>query len=152
MRSTIQPRASARAVLAVAGGLLLLAASASAGLAATKTTITIDVNVVAGTEMFVTSGGALCEKGTAVSFDFRGAGGGQAGTFHLQKTLTCDDDTGTFTIAVNAATAHGSPTDQGGWSVVGGTGAYVGLHGGGNLVGTYTDTGIIDQYTGVVSN
>ena len=26
------------------------------------------------------------------------------------------------------------------------------LHGGGDHVGTYTDTGIVDQYTGVVSS
>ena len=46
----------------------------------------------------------------------------------------------------------GPPRDQGGWNVIGGTGAYAGLQGGGNLVAVYTDTGIIDHYTGVVTN
>jgi hypothetical protein len=73
-----------------------------------------------------------------------------AGSFHLTKTLVCTDGSGTFTIRVHAATVFGSPTDQGGWSVVGGTGDYAGLRGGGNLVGTYVPNGIIDVYTGVV--
>ena len=53
---------------------------------------------------------------------------------------------------MNAATTFGSPTDQGGWYVISGTGDYTGLSGGGNLVGTYVSNGIIDVYTGVVQN
>jgi hypothetical protein len=115
---------------------------------ATATTIRVDVGA---TETFTTTGGALCPSGTAASFDFRFGGGPRAGSFHLTKTLTCDDHSGSFTIEVDAAVVFGSPTDQGGWSVADGTGAYDGLRGGGSLVGTYTDTGIIDLYTGRVT-
>ena len=66
------------------------------------------------------------------------------------KTLVCDDGSGGFTISVNAATVFGSPTDQGGWAVVSGTGAYTTLKGGGNVVGTYVTDGIVDSYTGSV--
>jgi len=66
------------------------------------------------------------------------------------KTLVCDDGSGSFTIEVNAATVFGTPNDQGGWAVLGGTDDYATLSGGGNLVGTYVPDGIIDLYTGVV--
>jgi hypothetical protein len=49
---------------------------------------------------------------------------------------------------VNAATVFGAPTATGGWAVLGGTDRYATLHGGGNVVGTYVDEGIIDRYTG----
>ena len=61
-----------------------------------------------------------------------------------------DDGSGTFTITFDAATVFGSPQDQGGWKVVGGTGDYETLRGGGNLVGTYIPGGIIDLFTGGV--
>ena len=142
-------------IAAGAIGLFLLTAP-SVGLAAGATTIRIDVNDVAGVESFTTTGGVLCPDGIATT-DFHHFGGdfgghGAAGSFHLTKTLDCEDGSGTFTIRVNAATVFGSPTDQGGWSVASGTGDYEGLVGGGYLVGTYVETGIIDLYTGVVSN
>jgi hypothetical protein len=137
--------------IATAAIALLLVAPAS-GLAAGETTITIDVNSAG--ETFTATGGVVCSGGTATT-DFHHFGGSQAGaagSFHLTKTLECTDGSGTFTIRVNAATVLGSPTDQGGWAVVGGTGEYVGLKGGGNLVGTYYDDGIIDVYTGSLRN
>jgi hypothetical protein len=135
--------------LAIGGALLVLTAAPVQATGAVATTISI--HIVGSTETFTTTGGALCPSGSSASSGFRFAGGGRAGTFHLDKTLTCDDGSGTFTISVNAATANGSPTDQGGWSVTGGTGAYASLSGGGNLVGTYFDGGIDDLYTGRVT-
>ena len=70
-----------------------------------------------------------------------------AGSFHLTKTLDCTDGSGTFTIVINAATVFGSPTDQGGWAVLSGSGAYATLRGGGSLVGTYVPDGIMSTYT-----
>jgi len=134
---------------AAVAGLLLAAVAASPAAASGKVSITLDVNTTAGTETF-TAGGAFCPSGTAVSQDFHFGGGGWAGTFHLQKVLTCDDGSGTLTINVDAATAHDAPTDQGGWSVASGTGVYAGTTGGGRIVGTYYDNGIIDSYTGAL--
>jgi hypothetical protein len=135
---------------AVAAGTALMIAGGVGAAAATRTSITIDANNVTG-ETFTTTGGALCPAGTATT-DFDHFGGGNvAGSFHLTKTLICTDGSGSFVISVNAATVFGAPQDQGGWSVVGGTGDYADLSGGGSLVGTYVPTGIIDVYTGVVT-
>lgn len=133
--------------LVVAGAIAVSVAAPVQAAGATPTTIRIVVD--GPTETFTTTGGALCQSGDSVSFNFHFGGGNHAGSFHLDKLLTCDS--GTLTIHVDAATVFGSPTDQGGWSVVSGTGAYAGFHGGGSLVGTYTDTGIIDLYTGRVT-
>lgn len=131
--------------------LLLGAALASPVAAASRVQIVIDVNSMTGTETFVATGG-FCPSGSAVSHDFRSTGHGEnhAFTFHLAKTLTCADGSGTLTILVDAATTDGASGDQGGWSVGSGTGAWASAAGGGNVVGTYVPTGIIDRYTGEI--
>jgi hypothetical protein len=135
---------------AVAAITLLLALAPISAIAAGHTTITL--NSLSSGETFTATGGVICASGTATT-DFDHFGGGPvAGSFHLTKTLTCTDGSGTITIRVNAATVFGSPTDQGGWAVVSGTGDYTSLSGGGNVVGTYVADGIIDLYTGVLRN
>ena len=137
--------------------VVALAAFAPASSAATGSPvqITLDVNTTVGTETF-TAIGAFCPSGTAESGNFRFAGGGQGRgqgfTFHLEKTLTCDNGSGTLTIAVDAATHLGEPTDQGGWSVISGTRDWSGASGGGQIVGTYNSDGIVDVYTGIISS
>ena len=128
-------------------GLLLLAAGMPAASAANRVTITIDANFQTGVETFSASGG-FCASGTSGTSNLAIVGGGHGLTFHLDKTLTCDDGSGSLVIAVNAATHAAHPEDQSGWAVMGGTGRWAAASGGGNLVGTYTDTGVIDQYTG----
>ena len=131
-----------RGAVAVTTVLLLLAVPTALA-AAGSTTITLNSFA---TETFTATGGVVCSSGTATTDFHKFAGDGTAGSFHLTKTLVCSD--GSFTIVVNAATVFGSPTDQGGWAVLDGTGAYATLKGGGNLVGTYVPDGIIDVYTG----
>lgn len=136
-----------RAVVAAASLVLLLVAP-SAVAAKSMTVITLNSFAI---ETFTATGGVVCPSGTATT-DFHKFGGGPvAGSFHLTKTLVCDDDSGSFTIEVNAATVFGSPTDNGGWGVLSGTDRYATLHGGGMIVGTYVEEGIIDQYTGSLS-
>lgn len=143
--------------LAVRLALALVAALAVAApvQAAGATAVSIEVTgVFGGTETFTTTGGVLCPEGTATTEISRVTGSDRsaAGSFHGEKTLVCADGTGTFTITFDAATVFGSPQDQGGWHVVGGTGDYVTLRGGGNLVGTYIPDGIIDRFTGRVKS
>jgi hypothetical protein len=116
--------------------------------AATTEPVRIDLHVVFETseETFTATG--FCLEGTAESFGFHQAGRGRATTFHLFKTLTCLDGSGTLTIRVEASAVLGFSGTIGGWSVVGGTGDYAGTHGGGMLVGTSFDGGIDDVYTG----
>ena len=90
----------------------------------------------------------LCPSGDAFT-DFHHGGGNfvKAGSFHLAKLIVCDDDSGSFVIRVNAGTNFvvGDGT-TGGWSVQpgSGTGAYVGLSGGGSVVGIDSHTPPID--------
>jgi hypothetical protein len=137
--------------VALAGLLSVLVAAPAAAAGATNTTI--EITGIAGVETFTTTGGLLCPDGTSENFfeNFGGSPFSHAGTFHGYKTLTCNDGSGTFSITYDAGTVWGSPQDQGGWKVIGGTDDYASLQGGGNLVGTYTDDGIIDLYTGRVS-
>lgn len=136
----------------VLGMLLALLVAPVASAAAPPTTVlTIDV-LFEGPETFTATGGVICDSGTAVTESAFVAGFGRmgrgVGTFHLVKTLTCDDGSGTFKILVNAVTAPSSPGTLGGFAAGGGTGDYAGLHGAGSLVGTAKDGGIIDVYTG----
>lgn len=138
------------------GLLLTLLVAPTASAAAPPTTVlTIDI-VFDVSEEFTASGGVICESGTAET-DLHGfTGGGAQGrgvvTYHLVKTLTCDDGSGTFQILVNASTAPSSPGTLGGFAVIGGTGDYAGLRGAGSLVGTNQDGGIIDVYAGNLTN
>jgi hypothetical protein len=143
----VSTRSFRRVAIGALAGLFLLAGPASA-IAANRTVITLDS--LASGETFVATGGVVCPEGTATT-DFKKFGGSdrsRAGTFHLTKTLVCEDGSGTFTIVVNAATLFDSPTDHGGWAVLSGTGDYETLRGGGIVVGTYVPDGIIDVYSG----
>jgi len=143
--------------IALASGVLGSLLLAQVATAAAPPITTMTINVVFGvSEDFTATGGVVCDKGQAVTDPQFGAGWGAmgrgVGTFHLIKTLTCDDGSGTFQILVDAATAPSSPGTLGGLAVVGGTGDYVGLHGAGSLVGTGTIDGIVDQYSGRLLN
>jgi hypothetical protein len=117
------------------------------------TTITLN-SVFGGVETFTATGGVVCDSGTAVTDPIYFAGGGRQGrgvfTFHLVKTLTCDDGSGTFKLLIDAAASPNSGGTVGGFAAGQGTGDYVGLRGGGSLVGTgFPDgSGITDVYTG----
>jgi hypothetical protein len=142
----------ARRIGAVIGILGALLATPPAS-AATETTITIDV-VFGGSETFTATGGVVCDSGTATTEGFVRGGGNQGKgvfTFHVVKTLTCDDGSGTFKLLVDAAASPTSPGTVGGFAAGGGTDDYVGLHGGGSLVGTATETGITDVYWGMLT-
>jgi hypothetical protein len=138
------------AVLSSVAAAALLLASVMPALAASGVEITLHANFDTGEETF-TATGAFCAGGTAETSDLRIVGGRSALTFHLRKTLTCDDGSGTLVMDVDAATSYGHPfTDGGGWSVAGGTGDWAGASGGGRLVGEYVADGVIDHYAGVI--
>jgi len=132
-----------------AGLVAALGLAPSAFAAPTPTTITIDIEFGVAEE-FTATGGVVCDHGFAITDPFFFAGGGRQGrgngTFHLIKTLTCDDGEW-FQIRVNAAQT--STGTIGGWSVVGGSDAYATLRGGGQIVGEgISETQLIDHYTG----
>ncbi|HET9084708.1 MAG TPA: hypothetical protein VFN41_09930 [Candidatus Limnocylindrales bacterium] len=144
-------RARIGAVIGMVGALI---AAPSASAAPTATTISI--HIVFGnpaTETFTTTGGLLCLSGTAISDPFFQTFGGRQNrgnfTFHLVKTLTCDDDSGTFKLLVDAASTRTGTV--GNFAAGRGTDDYVGIHGGGHLVGTGFNGGLDDFYTGMVT-
>lgn len=143
-----------RRLAASLGAALVLALSFAAGaLAAGGTSVEITVTGDNNVETFVTTGGVLCASGDSEN-TFQGFGGSfmsRAGSFHGYKTLTCDGSGEQFVITYDAAAVFGSPQDQGGWHFVEGTGPYASCVGGGNLVGYYTETGIVDHYTGTLN-
>lgn len=149
-------RTNRRTLAGLAGaGLLALAVAAPAAAGSGRVAITLDANFATELETF-TATGQFCPAGTAETPGIFFAGRGRAATFHLFKVLTCADRSGTLTIRVDAATIDGAPGDQGGWSVVEGTGAWAGAGGGGRLVGTYYDNGggdagVVDVYTGAIN-
>ena len=111
-----------------------------------------------GASTFTASGGGLCASGTVTNDSFRGTGSNHAAafTFHLVKTFTCADGSGSFSLRYQAMVQPCDPTDAGTWVVVGGTGRYAGLRGAGTMVGNYypTDacdaTGVVDHLTGMM--
>jgi hypothetical protein len=144
-----------RAALAVGASLLLVGLMTGGTVARDAAIITIAIDLDTGVETFTTNSPLLCPSGEATTDFERGAGNFRAaGSFHLTKLLTCDDSSGSFVIRVDAGSNFvvGDGT-TGGWSVVpgSGTGSYVGLRGGGSLVGVNSDSppiDLIDSYFG----
>jgi hypothetical protein len=140
--------------LAILAGLVGAVAWATPTAAAAPTTIDIDVTFGVTLEPFTTDGGVLCPSGDAITHNVSIVGGGRQGkgtiTFHLVKTMYCDDGA-TFELLVDAVK---TPTGtRGGFAVGQGTGSLAGVHGGGSLVGTDISggAGIHDHYRGRVT-
>jgi hypothetical protein len=128
----------------IAAALIVAPVSASSG----KVSIRLDVNFDTGVEQF-TASGAFCPSGHGVS-DAYPTGGG-ALVFHVHRTFVCDADGGSLTIDLAATTSALFDGTSGGWTVVGGTGPYAGAHGGGQIIGVNSDTGIVDTYSGTIT-
>ena len=141
--------------MALGAALLVLGITTGAALGKEPAIITIEVDLDTGTETFTADSPLLCPSGDAFTDFERGAGNFRAaGSFHLTKLLVCDDGSGSFVIRIDAASNFvvGSGT-TGGWSVVpgSGTGDYVGLKGGGNVIGINSDEppiDLVDSYFG----
>lgn len=133
-------------------GLLAAAVVATAALAAGSaqaappTSVVIQGHTVFadGYGTFTTSGAGLCASGTTTDQLLVSGGGGKT-LFHVLKTFTCDDQSGTFVVNLQAVAA---PVFR--WNVVSGTGAYTNLHGSGSGVGVGFLGGVDDTYTGMV--
>lgn len=141
-------RKSRRIGTAIAASLLALTATAGGATAAPAPLIVIEIDLDTGTETFTTNTSLLCPEGDAITdFDFGAGNFGAAGTFHLDKLLVCDDGSGSFVIRLDAASNFvvGNGT-SGGWSVVPGSGTddYVGLKGGGHVVGVNQEDPVVD--------
>jgi hypothetical protein len=70
--------------------------------------------------------------------------------FHVRKTITCDDGSGTFTLLIQARLGFngGFEATSGSWVVLSGTGIYTSLRGQGAVIGTELEHGVSDAYVG----
>jgi hypothetical protein len=131
----------------------LSALAPAPALATTPTPVAIEVQTIFanGFGTFTTSGAGLCPGGTTTDVGF--ASGFQSPNhinFHVRKTFTCADGSGTFTALVQGHFVFGSPSDSFEWTIVTGTGAYADLHGDGSGVGDELPAEVDDHFTGSV--
>ncbi len=107
---------------------------------------------------FVASGpavvaGLICSTGVAADLQSMPSGwqSFRATNYHLDKQFTCDDDSGTFILHMEAR-IDPRKGDTANWNVVGSTGEYAALHGSGKLYGVFFEdsigSGVIDNLTG----
>ncbi len=98
--------------------------------------------------------GLICAKGTVYDMWAVVAGPPDFAkqNFHMLKQFVCEGDSDYFVINLTAHVNFDPYKDTGEWNMLKGTGAYEMLHGQGTLVGTPTDTGVFDVYTGWVNN
>ena len=117
--------------------------------------ITADVDIATATGDFTATGAAvangyLCPAGVATGEyvgDFNE--GRRFTTFTIDYTLTCDDLSGAAYLRLNVWLNRDTGRTFALWRATGGEGNYVGLRGGGWLIGTPTVPGEIeDAYTG----
>jgi hypothetical protein len=94
--------------------------------------------------------GDVTDTGPAIGAGFQSE---RAVNLQVIKEFTCNDRSGSFLVKLQVRIVFGDPAvDNFRWVVVGGTGAYGGLHGSGSGYGDYSDpsVGVIDVYDGGV--
>ena len=138
---------------ALAGAAVAALVGAGSAFATTPTPVTIEIKTpfATGIGTFTTSGAGLCPSGTTTDQSFGTPPEAKFhANFHVLKTFTCADGSGTFTANVQAHLIFGAPTDSFTWNILSGTGAYANLQGSGNGVGDELDTEIDDHFVGAV--
>jgi hypothetical protein len=87
-----------------------------------------------------------CETGTVVNGESKTHFTPWGGVFVGVKEFTCDSGAGGFDVRLNARfSGFGS---RGAWTLIDAWGEYEGAKASGSLVGTVTENGIDDHYTG----
>ena len=100
--------------------------------------------------VFTSDGSIVCASGTTSNETFGSGFQSDRGViFHVRKTITCDDGSGSFTLQLQARAGFNvGDMTSGPWVVLRGTGDYATLRGQGTVTGTFTPGGVIDAYTG----
>ena len=117
-------------------------------------TFTVDEQFDPPSGVFTSDGSVVCPTGTTSNLTFGSGFQSNRGViFHVRKTITCDDGSGTFTLQLQARAGF-NVGDQtfGPWVVLNGTGDYVGLTGRGTVTGTQSPGAVSDVYVGWLSN
>jgi hypothetical protein len=100
--------------------------------------------------VFTSDGSIVCASGTTSNETFGTGFQSQRGViFHVRKTITCDDGSGTFTLLIQARLGlNVGDSTFGPWVVLSGTGDYTNLHGRGTVTGAPVPGGVSDVYEG----
>ena len=146
------------AVLVVPLAAVLSAAASAPAAAAEPVEVVVDVPFDGSPGSFTADGAGLCAGGTYADSAIRTTGAGRGHdrtlTFHLDRTFTCSDGSGSFTVRISARWHPCDATNAGSWVVLRGDGDYAGLHGAGQLVGSYVGAdpcspeGVVDVLSG----
>ena len=100
--------------------------------------------------VFTSDGSVVCPTGTSSNETFGSGFQSDRGViFHVRKTITCNDGTGTFILQIQARLGFNvGDMTYGPWVVLSGTGRYASLNGAGTVTGTQTAGGVSDVYVG----
>ena len=133
------------AILAAALGVLPAAAAPPQ-----TQTFTVVEQFEPDSGVFTSDGSVVCPSGTTSNNTFGSGFQSDRGViFHVRKTITCDDGTGTFILQLQARLGFNvGDMTFGPWVVLSGTGRYESLHGAGTVTGTQTEGGVSDTYVG----
>ena len=106
---------------------------------------------------FVATGAAvdagwMCPKGDTQDSGVTGSPFTGGARFVGDKTFTCDDGSGAFTLRFDATVIDDPFSDVGTWRVISGTGDYTTLAGEGAVTGALSDAGILDLWAGAIQN
>ena len=137
-------------VLVLVGAMLVTLAVPGGATPPTETEIENPIVFGEDPTDFTATGGVVCSEGSVETVHFKAAGGGPTGVnFQLIQKFTCDDESGEFFVKLQVRLSFETFTTTFNWNVVGGTDAYVGLHGSGRGFSTLCGPDcIIDHYRG----
>lgn len=139
-----------RATIAVALVAAALGALPAAAAPPQTATFTVIERFDMPNGVFASDGSLVCPSGTTTNNVFATGFQSDRGViFHVRKTITCNDGSGTFTLQLQARSGFGvGDITYGPWVVFDGTGDYVNLRGQGTVTGTFFPDGVSDVYTG----
>jgi hypothetical protein len=114
------------------------------------TTFTVMEQFEPESGVFTSDGSVVCASGTTSNNTFGSGFQSNRGViFHVRKTITCDDGSGTFILQLQARAGFNvGDMTFGPWVVLSGTGDYANLHGSGTVTGTALPGGVSDLYVG----
>jgi hypothetical protein len=139
----------------VAGAIVaaLLAVGPAAAGPPQPATFTVDEVFDPPSGVFSSDGSIVCASGTTSNLTFGSGFQSNRGIiFHVRKTITCDDGSGTFTLQLQARGGFNvGDVTYGPWTVLSGTGDYATLHGAGTVTGTQSPNAVHDAYVGWLS-
>ncbi len=139
--------ASLVASIVVAGAVSVGGGVAAAPAAGTPTSILVHTSFEGSSPFESTLVG--CEYGLVSEGRGRAQFNRAHNVFNGAKVFECDGGAGGFTVLLNATFSNDG--SAGTWAVIDSWGTEAGLRGQGKLVGTITETGIDDLYTGWTS-